>query len=99
MVEKILVVRWICIIQLLVLIGHLYLGSVWFGVAQSTDTKTHAFQRDWIVCSKHDVNSKLISQQTGGGWRDIYNNPLTRTQIFTLIMNKIYILAPVESTF
>ena len=38
-----------CLIQLHILIKHLYLNGIWLGVVPKTDT--YVFKRDWTMCS------------------------------------------------
>jgi hypothetical protein len=45
------------------------------------------FERDWNTCSKYDNHFQLDSEDNLG---DLYDH-LMSTQIFTLIMNKIFI--------
>ena len=53
-------------IRLLILISHLCLSYMWFGVAQGHVPKRQVFKRDWIVCSKYDNHSRLNSQHDWG---------------------------------
>ena len=45
------------------------------------------FEGDWTKCSKYVEHSKLNSQHD---WGDLYDR-LPSTEIFTLIMNEIFI--------
>ena len=71
-----------CLISLLLLIVHLYLSGVWFGVATRTWTpKRHVLKSDWIALYS------IVTIIWGRGARDLYH--LISTEIFTLLIDKI----------
>ena len=60
------------------------------GMSLKMDTKRHVLKRNWIMCSKNDMHSKLSSQHN---WGDL-DDYLMSTRIYTFIIDKIFILAP-----
>lgn len=55
------VIRLVGLIQLFILIRHLYLSGGWFSADLRTDIKRHMFQRDWNMYSKFVNHYRLNS--------------------------------------
>ena len=70
---------YMCLIRLLIIIGHLYLSDMWLSGSTKTDIKKRFDYR-----LKYDKHSKLNS---GHNWDDLYDHFMTM-RIFTLIMNQ-----------
>ena len=76
-----------CLIWLLIIIGHLYLRSgMWYGVAPRMPKK-HVLKKDHTQCSQYDTHFKLNIQHDWG--EGGLSNHLIDTRIFTLLMNNM----------
>jgi hypothetical protein len=50
--------RWMCLISVMVLNGHLYLSGEWLGLVLLQDIKRHGLKRYWTMCSKFMNHSR-----------------------------------------